>query len=491
MHSLRTALAVLLCIALFSGAAVAQAPTTPKPLKWGSLNVSGSWRVRMEAWDWFDATAEDTYGFAHSIFRLGVGQQRKAWDWQVELTVPALIGAPSNAIAPAPQGQLGLGASYYAANGNQTTAINAFLGKAFIRFKGFGAESNRLTLGRFEFVEGTETTPKDKTLAALKTMRLAHRLIGNFAFSMTGRANDGANLSLRAGSGNLTLVAARATRGVFQADGWGDLDAGYLYGAYTLPLTTTNSAGELRLFGIGYQDARAVVKTDSRPLPVRQGADKFENINIGTFGTHYAHVFNTKSAGKWDVLFWGAAQTGSWGLQDHRAGAAAVELGWQPEAKTLKPWIRLGYFVGSGDGDPSDNQHNTFFQMLPTPRWYARYPFYNFQNNQDISAMLILRPHAKVNIRSEVHALSLTSRRDLWYQGGGAFQRNTFGYVGRPGGGNRGLGDLWDVSLDYQLTPAVGMTFYFANVWGKGVMTSVYPAGQNSRFGYSEFTYRF
>src|SRR6185369_7180329 len=249
----------------------------------------------------------------------------------------------------------------------------------YLRFKGFGGEKeNRLTIGRFEFIEGMEPGTKDKTLAALKTMRIAHRLIGNFAFSVTGRSEDGVHLSLSApGNSNFTFAAARPTRGVFQVDGLGELDVAWEYGAFTKPFTFHNGAGEVHVFGLGYQDARAVTKTDNRPLAVRAGVDRFENINLGSFGAHYLHVVNTSSAGKWDFLLWGVGQTGRWGVQSHRAGAGALELGWQPNASSLKPWLRVGYNFGSGDGNASDIQHNTVFQVLPTPRWYARYLLYD------------------------------------------------------------------------------------------------------------------
>jgi hypothetical protein len=59
----------------------------------------------------------------------------------------------------------------------------------------------------------------------------------------------------------------------------------------------------------------------------------------------------------------------------------------------LKPWLRGGYTLGSGDGNPNDCTHGTFFQILPTPRPFARFPFFNMENNRDIMGALILRPH--------------------------------------------------------------------------------------------------
>lgn len=501
---------LLLCLALLTSASLAQqatpttkqepakvataAPASVQPIKAGPFVISGSWRVRAEAYDWFEAPpANNSYGYVDSLLRVNILLPKKTFDLDLELTQPSILGVPDDAVAAGTPGQLGLGASYYVSNDKQRYAASIFPSKLFVRFKGLGGkDENRLTIGRFEFVEGTEPGTKDKTLGTLKTMRIAHRLIGNFGWSTNPRNEDGVSGSFELpGNGNFTFAAARPTRGVFQMDGLGELDVAWQYGAFTKPFTFKNGASELRVFGIGYQDMRAVAKTDNRPAALRSGLDRFENINIGTFGANYLHVINTKDAGKFDFLFWGVGQFGTWGLQDQRAGAASVEVGWQPKSTMLKPWFRAGYFIGSGDGNPNDNTHNTFFQILPTPRWYSRYPFYNMQNNQDLSATVILRPGTKWNIRSELHNLNLASRNDLWYQGGGAFQPRTFGYTGRASGGKKSLGNMWDASLDYQITSKFGIGFYFANVWGGDVMKAIYPTGNDSKFGYTEFTYKF
>lgn len=123
------------------------------------------------------------------------------------------------------------------------------------------------------------------------------------------------------------------------------------------------------------------------------------------------------------------AQVGSWGTLAHRAGAFAAEAGWQPPA-VLAPWIRGGLDYASGHRDPSDSTHGTFFQVLPTPRLYARFPFFSLMNSADTFGELILRPSKRLLTRTDVHALRLADEHDLWYQGGGAFQPRTFGYVG-------------------------------------------------------------
>lgn len=482
---------LLILSTLFPAVVPCQTPSAPAaakdptPLTAGPLSISGDWRTRMESWDWFeDGSANSTYTFAHSLFRLSVGQSRTKFDWQAEAAVPILFALPDDAIAPAPQGQLGLGASYFAANAQHRNIARIFLKQGYVRFK--DGERRSLRLGRFEFLDGSEAMPKDPTLAALEKTRITQRLIGNFGWSAVGRSYDGMQFTQNWRRSNFTFVAARTTQGVFQAGGMGELDVGFLYGSYTVPIAGKGGDSELRIFSIGYDDPRGtVLKTDNRPLALRQ--TDHEDILLGTFGADYLQVFNTSTAGKFDILFWGVVQAGSWGNQSDRAGAFVGEAGWQPPVQHFKPWISAGYSYGSGDSNPNDNRHTTFSQLLPTPRPYARFPFYDMQNNRDFYATLSLHPHRKVLLRSEAHALSLAERSDLWYLGGGPFQPQTFGYVGRPSGGQNKLANVWDLSVDYKIAPRFGVIFYYAKAWGSEVIEHIYPNGANGQFGYVEF----
>jgi hypothetical protein len=391
-------------------------------------------------------------------------------------------------VDPAPQGQLGLGGTYYAANGNHSNNAYAFVKQAFVQFNAKGEVSPKV--GRFEFFDGTEVKPKDPALATLVLSRLAHRLISNFGFSAVQRTFDGAQLSWNSGENNLTFFAARPTRGVFQVDGNGELDIDVYYGAYNRSFTTAHSAGQLRIFSVGYVDHRTtVLKTDNR-APAARAADH-SKIEIATVGADYAHVFHTAAAGAFDFLGWGAIQTGSWGTLTQRAGAFVGELGWQPPTNVLKPWVSAGYSYGSGDGNPNDSTHGTFFQVLTTPRLYARFPFYNMMNNEDFYGTLDLHPASKLTLRSEVHALRLASASDLWYLGGGAFQRGTFGYTGRPSNGSRSLANVWDISADYQFTHSLSATLYYGHAWGKSVVKRIYPEDPSGQLVYLETNFHF
>jgi hypothetical protein len=285
------------------------------------------------------------------------------------------------------------------------------------------------------------------------------------------------------------LVAAVPTRGVFQVDGWGWNKAGFSYASFTKPWGVGTHAAETRLFGLYYRDWREGLKTDNRSLAARR--IDAANIGIMTYGGHTLHAAATKS-GTFDFMLWGAAQTGRWGLQNHTAGAFEAGAGFQPAIlKKWKPWLRAGYYYGSGDKDPGDGKHQTFFQVMPTPRPFARFPFFNMMNNRDLFAMLVLRPHSKLTLSAEYHALRMAQQDDLWYQGGGVFQPWTFGYVGRATGGSRSLANLYDVSADYRIHPQLTLTGYFGYANGRAVTSAIYPFGRNGAFGYVEAFYRF
>lgn len=470
-------------------AARAKPEAPAKKLKIGSVEVSGNWRVRLEGWNWFQGNSgENDYPLVHSLLRVGIGQQSERLEWKLEAAQDAILALPENAALPGPQGQLGLGGTYFVSNGNRRNNANVFVKQAFLRFSKLGPLN--LRLGRFEFIDGVERLPKDKTIAALAQTRVAQRLIGNFGWSAVGRSIDGVHLTVDSGANDFTFVGGRPTRGVYQVDAMGELDIDVFYGAYTRIHSEKNSAGRLRVFGVGYLDHRtSVVKTDNRPLAART-AD-LQEIQIGSFGADYLQVFDERKAGKFNFLLWGVGQTGSWGVQRQRAGAWIAEAGWQPDVPAWQPWLSVGMSYGTGDDNPQDTTHKTFFQILPTPRPYARFPFWNLQNSMDRYVSFSAQPMAKLTLRSEVHLLRLTNASDLWYLGGGAFQPRTFGYTGRASNGNKSLANTGDLSADYQFTKSFSVGLYYGHAWGKAVIHSIYPNNPNGQFAYLETNFKF
>ena len=470
--------AVAAAVLLVAPGALAAQPITPV------VTV----RVRGEAMNWFGDAPGGAYSFLGAIVRLGLEQQGRRFGWHLEFAAPILLGLPADAIDPAPRGLLGLGANYYKANDNSTSAASLFLKEGYLRARTPDRHWQG-RLGRFEFTEGAEVMPANPALAAVKRSRIAQRLIGPFGFSHVGRSFDGLDLEFNQGKTNLRLVAGFPTTGVFRTNGWGHLSGVVVgYGALTAPGPFGAEWGEFRLFGMYYRDGRKLLKTDNRPLADRQ-TDQ-DPIAVGTFGAHYLQSVSTR-AGPVDLLAWSALQFGEWGRLDHRALAGTVEFGWQPDlAPGVRPWVRVGYFRSSGDRNPEDGTHQTFFQILPTPRVYARFPFFNLMNLEDLSASLTLRPGTRTTFRADVRKLRLSNRADGWYVGGGAFAKDDFGYAMRPSNQLQNLATLLDLSLDVRVAPRWTVAGYGAHAKAGPVIETIYPAQPGGWYGYLEVEYR-
>src|SRR5215469_18985355 len=138
------------CISFLLAPASAQNPPSA-PLEIGGITVSGSLRTRVESWDWFGANANNSYTYPASILRLSFAEAKNTFDWQLEFALPFLLGLPNDAIAPGAEGQLGFGASYFAANSRNTNAAMLFPKQGYIRFKRLGGvRGQSLKLGRME-----------------------------------------------------------------------------------------------------------------------------------------------------------------------------------------------------------------------------------------------------------------------------------------------------------------------------------------------------
>ena len=325
---------------------------------------------------------------------------------------------------------------------------------------------------------------KNTTIGWLQTNRIVQRLIGNFGFSNAQRSFDGIDAHYGTGSWNLTAMAARADQGVFNMNGNPEMNVDLQY----LAFTRTELKGHVlwRGFAAGYHDGRLVTKTDNRALAVRS-ADH-EKIRIGTYGADMLAAVPA-GPGQFDFLFWGALQNGSWGELGHSADAAAVEGGYQLTKAPTAPWLRGGWFRSSGDNNAIGGTHNTFFQMLPTPRVYARLPFYNLMNNTDEFVQLLDKPAKRLALRADLHWLQLTSPDDLWYLGGGAYDNKVFGFTGRPANGHTSFASVPDISADWQVSKNVALNFYYAYAQGKTVVAAIYPTDRNMQYGYVEFVY--
>jgi len=450
-------------------------------------------RARVEFVDWFrprDGVAPvhaQRYGFFGNQLRIGVRVVLPHVQLTLEAQDTRLANLPEEATLPPPLGALGPGALYFQ-NTHDSSQGETFLKQGFVtlRRRGFTA-----TVGRFDYREGLETVPGDPTLAFLKRARIAERLVGPFDFTHVTRSFDGVRLTYDEPGWNGTAVGLRPTQGGFEVSANRELDdvtmAGLALTAKRLPFSGAPPT-DVRLFYLFFEDKRdEPLKVDNRALEARDSDRKA--IDVHTVGAH-AVVAVSSGPGVLDGLVWAVAQAGEWGELDHAAWAYALELGYQLPRVGAQPWLRIGFNQSSGDDDPTDGDHHTFFQVLPTARVYAQLPFYNLMNNQDLFAQLILRPHARITIRTDYHWLCLTERRDLWYAGGGATNDSVFGFSGAPAGNHRELAHLVDLSVAASLHERVSLGLYYGHAFGRAVVRTSF-AGADADYAFAELTFRY
>ena len=459
------------------------APLISQPSPAAPVTLSASLRVRAELWDWFDAGAAGEYTYAHALARVAAARATGRWQWRLEAAVPVLMGLPDDATLAAPAGQLGLGSTLYAANDSKTSVTGIFVKQAFVRWTNAGKS---LRVGRFEFGDGAERAATDPTLAAVKAQRVGQRLIGPFGFSAVGRAFDGAQFAADWGGKNFTAVVVSPTAGAFRVDAQPGLNVDLVYAALSRGARSTTTEQDMRLFGLWYADDRGTIPTDNRAAAARS-ADR-GRVDVLTVGAHWAAVRKVGAA-KFDAMAWGAVQGGHWGRLDHAAHAAALEAGFQHSALPWGAWLRAGWLQTSGDDASTDDRHETFFQVLPTPRVYARFPFYNMMNSSEAFVTVQAKPHAKVTLRAGMHDLRLTESADLWYLGGGAFDARVFGFTGRPSSASTSLATVTDLSIVWQAHKRVAVELYGAAARGGGVVKGVYGGSRDARFVYLETTF--
>jgi len=463
-------------------------------------------RARGEFVSWFEppdpahAGVED-YAFFANQLRFGVRVKVPHLQVVVEGQDVRLANLPDDASLAPPQGNLGPGALYFFHSPGLEG--DTYQGETFLR-QGYAVLSDppgvpglALTGGRFEYSDGAETVPADASLAWMKKSRIAERLIGPFNYTHYGRSYDGLRLAHDSSPLNLTAVAFRPTHGGFERSANRELgDVGVAGLAATLKrLPGLELPFDARLFYLYYDDrrfsdereeTRRPIKVDNRPLSAR--ATEGDSIAVHTLGAHALSVIPA-GPGKVDLLLWGAIQDGDWGVQRHHGWAYAAEGGYQLPGLWGAPWLRVGYDQSSGDGDPEDDDHDTFFQLLPTARIYAQFPFFNFMNSQDAFAQFLLKPHPRVQVRTDAHWLRLTEKKDLWYAGGGATNDDVFGFSGTPSGDHRELAYLVDLAVNVQIWKQLGAYLYYGHAFGQGVVKQTF-AGEGADYGYVELTWR-
>ncbi|MBI3088460.1 MAG: alginate export family protein [Candidatus Omnitrophica bacterium] len=385
---------------------------------------------------------------------------------------------------------MGTGATYFQHTGDRS-ATAFFIKHLNLELRDLlapGLPGIHLKLGRFAYQDGLETLTGEPKLDWVKRVRGSERLLGPFGWSAFQRSFDGVQVSVDQPRFNWTTMVSRPTQGGFEEKAGETIDPiGLLAASLTLKPSARLPHTAPRLFYLRYDDERNV---SQRVDNVAAAAPKV-HLAINTYGVEATGAYPI-AVGELDLLGWVALQEGDWYELDHSAIALAVEGGYQWTQAAWKPHVRAGWLYGSGDSEPGDRRHGTFFQILPTARKYAQLPFYNLMNSSDLFVQGFLKPHKDVTVRADWHWLSLAERNDRWYSGAGATQERgqLFGFVGRHSQGKRGLGHLVDLAVTYTPTPFLTLYGYYGHVFGGSVIEAIY-AGASANFAYLEAELRF
>ena len=448
------------------------------------LALGGEIITRYAYWNWFDAPSDNneySYGFQRT--RLNLKFDSKYMDIFVQPQYVHMFGLPDDAVSPSPRGPLGMGGLYYLHN-KERNPYKFGVHQAYLQFQNVFDQDISLKAGRFEYCDGLETLSKadGKKFNAVKKMRLVDRLISSFGWSAFGRSFDGGLLSYDNDKINLTSSFFYPTQGGWEKDMNDTIeDIRITTATLTAKLGALLPGTEIAGFYYNYKDDRDVTQRIDNS-GISTSADGVD-IDIHMVGGHLLGVYDL-GPGQLDVLFWGGLQFGDWYELDQQAYAVDGEVGYQFTKSAWKPWLRIGYFYGSGDDNSTDSDHGTFFQMAPGTRKYQLLPFCDLMNTQDLFFQVITKPLKKLTLRTDYHFIRLTESGDRWYMGSGPTQKkgSIFGYLARPANGKDDLAQELDVILNYAVNSHCSLVFSYSHIFGKDVIKNIYSEDNSADY---------
>lgn len=397
------------------------------------LNVS-----RAEAWSFFeprDGGGTPAYAFVGNRATLGVCVAGARIDLHGAFQYAQLIGLPAGAWGPGP---LGPGALFFdAARAPQAYQLYFHAMSARVRqiVPGLAIEAGRM---EYESDEGTGE---------------AGRLIGGAGWTIFGRASDGVRADYERPGWSAHAAFLMPTQGAFEESANPTITR--------VQLTAASWAARgVRIFAHRYRDTRLVAE---RPDNTGRREDRVD-IDVQTFG-----ALLSGSVGRLDAHLWGAVQRGDWYGDAHRGFSIVAEARYGWPAARGRPSVSAGFVHASGDSDPRDAAHGTFFPMVPTTRPDLFGATYAQMNLRDLHAGIELQPWAGLSLAASVRHLSLASHLDRWYSGTGATasRGGGFGYSARPSALSTDLGTA------LQLSARAGIGRY----WTVGASAGVVKGG--------------
>ncbi len=215
------------------------------------------------------------------------------------------------------------------------------------------------------------------------------------------------------------------------------------------------------------------------------GGAGFPIGNRLTYGHRWAGTFNVDDGTRaWLTDVEGGYQFGNNQGQSVQAGFVAAGLGHQWKNVMWEPTLWGFFDYATGDGNPTDNVNNTFFQYYGLVHAYmglidnlAR------QNLNDVNWRLQLKPTQKVNLQVAQHFFQLANTNDKLYTVGG----QQFSPVTNQGSQ---IGSELDLLAIYNVNPNLSLEMGYFQFWYGDYIDNVSPRGNAEQF-YVQTTFRY
>lgn len=439
------------------------------------VDLSAVVRYRYESWKSESATRDGIHGIRS---RLGV---RYAWRDAFSLFAQGQY-VRIDSMSPDTSG-VALAYRLNTPGGDESSTDSVKIRQLFAELNGL---DSTLRAGRQDIKMGTVVRYDEADWTFVKTTRISQRLVGTVGWTDVERSYDGLSAVSRAVPGHTVhAFVAQPTTGVFDVPSAYQRQNDITFGGidWTVERGTWLRDVELGAFGLAYDDGR----------PVSDGG-RTGDVDVYTVGAWLLGI-HPLGPGRFDWLLWGAFQWGDFSTTtaadpadatlDHLAGAGLAEVGYRLPDVFGEPWLRVGVNVSSGDGNPDDGDHNTFFNMLPTNHGFYGYADQlAFQNLLNPFVQLRVKPHRRVTFELMWHWFHLTTNDDAKYAGTGAFNKDGFGYVARSSQGQSDVGHELDLTVVIAVHDHVELRTGYSHLFGGDVLAG--PETRDTEWAYAQ-----
>ena len=425
-----------LLVLLFAAPAAAQTATQDPPRVTPLLENL----TRAEMWSFFappPSGGDPDYAMFGNRATLGVRFDGRRFTFQGSFRYAQLLGLPRDAAGPGP---LGPGALYFAA-ARTPQAYQLYFRSMSLQIKnvapGLSVEGGRMA---YESGEGTA---------------FAGRLIGTAEWTVFERAFDGLRADYRRAAWRAHASFLMPTQGAFEES------ANPTMGKLQLASASWSFRG-LQLFAHNYRDTRSV-----RARPDNTGfSAPAADVHVQTYGASFSRTYAATA-----LRGWAALQRGRWFDDRQRAYSFIVEA-FHQWSNAGHPSLDTGFIYASGDDDPGDDRHRTFFPMIPTTDAAILAGTFAQMNLRDLFARVRFEPRPLLAVDAAVHRLSLANAFDRWYSGTGAtaLRGDYFGYSSRPSRFVSALGTSIESSIAAAVHPHWTITIAIAAIKGGEVV---------------------